>query len=48
VLGLGIWLVAVVAVGGFAGPAGVWAVDALAAGLAYLLMAAIEPWLRQA
>ncbi|HEV2253833.1 MAG TPA: hypothetical protein VGS06_11625 [Streptosporangiaceae bacterium] len=48
VLGLGIWLVAVAAVGGFAGPAGVWAVDALAAGLAYLLMAAIEPWLRQA
>jgi hypothetical protein len=48
VLGLGIWLVAVAAVGGFAGPAGVWAVDALAAGLAYLLMAAIEPWLPQA
>ena len=46
VLGLGIWLLAVAAVGGFAGPRGVWAVDALAAGLAYLLMAAIEPWLR--
>jgi hypothetical protein len=36
----------VAAVGGFAGPSGVWAVDALAAGLAYLLMAAIEPRLR--
>ena len=45
--GLGIWLLAVAAVGGFAGPAGVWAVDALAAGLAYLLMAAVEPWLRR-
>ena len=47
VLGLGVWLLAVAAVGGFAGPNGVWAVDALAAGLAYLLMAAIEPWLRR-
>ena len=47
VLGLGIWLLAVAAVGGFAGPAGVWAVDALAAGLAYLLMAAVEPRLRR-
>lgn len=46
VLGLGIWLLVVAAVGGFAGPSGVWAVDALAAGLAYLLMAAIEPLLR--
>jgi hypothetical protein len=45
--GLGIWLLMVSAVGGFAGPAGVWAVDALAAGLAYLLMAAIEPWVRR-
>ena len=45
--GLGIWLLAVAAVGGFAAPAGVWAVDALAAGLAYLLMAAIEPWVRR-
>jgi hypothetical protein len=44
---LGLWLVVVAAVGGFAGPVGVWAVDALAAGLAYLLMAAIEPWLRR-
>jgi hypothetical protein len=48
VLGLGIWLLVVAAVGGFAGPAGVWAVDALAAGLAYLLMAAVEPWVRPA
>jgi hypothetical protein len=46
VLGLGIWLLVVAAAGGFAGPSGVWAVDALAAGLAYLLMAAVEPWLR--
>lgn len=45
--GLGLWLVAVAAAGGFAGPAGVWGVDALAAGLAYLLMAAFEPWLRR-
>jgi hypothetical protein len=44
--GLGIWL-ALAAVGGaFAGPAGVWAVDALAVGLAYLFMAAFEPRLR--
>jgi len=47
VFGLGVWLVVVAAVGGFAGPAGVWGVDALAAGLAYLLMAAIEPRLRR-
>jgi hypothetical protein len=47
VTGLGLWLVAVAAGGGFAGPAGVWGVDALAAGLAYLLMAAIEPRLRR-
>jgi hypothetical protein len=47
VFGLGVWLVAVAAVGCFAGPAGVWGVDALAAGLAYLLMAAIEPRLRR-
>jgi hypothetical protein len=47
VFGLGVWLVVVAAAGSFAGPAGVWAVDALAAGLAYLVMAAIEPWLRR-
>ena len=39
--GLGIWLIAVAAFSGFAGPAGVWAVDALAVGLPFLLMAAI-------
>jgi hypothetical protein len=48
VAGLGVWLLTVAAVGGFAGPAGVWAVNALAAGLAYLLMALIEPRLRRA
>lgn len=47
IAGLGLWLVAVAAVGGFADPVGVWAVDALAAGLAYLLMAAIGSWLRR-
>ncbi len=44
--GLGIWLVAVAAGGAFAGPVGVWAVGALAGGLAFLLMAAIGPRLR--
>jgi uncharacterized membrane protein SirB2 len=39
--GLGIWLIAVAAFSGFAGPAGVWAVDALAVGIPFLLMAAI-------
>ncbi len=47
VAALGLWLVVVAAVGGFAGPVGVWGAGALAAGLAYLLMAAIEPWLRR-
>jgi hypothetical protein len=47
VTGLGLWLLVVAAAGGFAGPAGVWGVDALAAGLAYLLMAAIQPRLRR-
>ena len=47
VAGLGAWLLAVAAAAGFAGPAGVWGVNALA-GLAYLLMAAIEPRLRRA
>jgi hypothetical protein len=43
----GLWL-AVAAVGGaLAGPAGVWGVDALAVGLAYLFMAALEPLLRR-
>ena len=48
VAGLGAWLLVVAAVAGFAGPAGVWGVNALAGGLAYLLMAAIEPRLRRA
>jgi hypothetical protein len=39
--GLGIWLIAVAAFGGFAGPAGVWAVDALAVGVPFLVMAVI-------
>jgi hypothetical protein len=46
VSGLGLWLIAVAAGGAFAGPVGIWAVGALAGGLAFLLMAAIEPWLR--
>lgn len=45
--GLGLWMVIVAAAGGFAGPAGVWGVDALAGGLAYLLLAAFEPRLRR-
>ena len=40
--GLGLWLIAVAAFSGFAGPAGVWAVDALAVGVPFLLMAAIR------
>jgi len=48
VSGLGIWLVAVAAAAAYAGPVGVWAVGALAGGLAFLLMAAVEPWLRRA
>jgi len=47
VFGLGIWLVTVAAVGAFAGPAGVWGVDALAGGLAFLLAAVIDPWMRK-
>lgn len=39
--GLGTWLIAVAACSGFAGPAGVWAVDALAVGLLFLLIAAL-------
>ena len=39
--GLGIWLIAVAAFGGFAGPVGVWAVDALAVGVPFLAMAVI-------
>jgi hypothetical protein len=40
--GLGCWLIAVAAASGFAGPAGTWAVDALAVGVPFLLMAAIR------
>lgn len=40
--GLGIWLIAVAAFSGFAGPAGAWAVDALAVGVPFLVMAAIQ------
>lgn len=47
VLGLGGWLLIVVVAGAFAGPAAVWGVYALAAGLGYLLVAAIEPRLRR-
>jgi hypothetical protein len=39
--GLGIWLIAVAAFSGFAGPAGAWGADALAVGIPFLLMAAI-------
>lgn len=39
--GLGIWLIAVAALGGFAGPVGVWAVDALAVGIPFLVLAVI-------
>jgi hypothetical protein len=46
--GFGLWL-AVTAVGAaFAGPHGVWGVDALTAGLGFLSMAALEPRLRRA
>jgi hypothetical protein len=40
--GLGIWLIAVAAFSGFAGPAGTWAVDALAVGLPFLLMGGLR------
>lgn len=40
--GLGVWLIAVAAFSGFAGPAAVWAVDALAVGIPFLLLAAIR------
>jgi hypothetical protein len=40
--GLGLWLVAVAAGSAFAGPAAVWAVDALAVGLAFLALAAVR------
>ena len=40
---LGVWLIVVAGTSGYAGPVGVWAVGALAAGLAFLLMAAVRP-----
>lgn len=42
VFGLGIWLIAVAAASGYAGPVTVWAVDALAGGLAFLLVAVVR------
>lgn len=44
---LGLWLVAVAAGGAFAGPVGIWAVGALAGGLAFMLAGAIGPVLRR-
>ena len=43
-LGLGLWLLAVAAGSGFAGPVTVWAVSALAGGGALLVMAATGLW----
>jgi hypothetical protein len=40
--GLGVWLIVVAACSGFAGPVGVWAVDALAVGIPFLLIAVIR------
>jgi hypothetical protein len=45
--GLGCCLVVVAAASSFAGPVTVWAVDAVAGGVAYLLMAVFQPWLRR-
>ncbi len=47
VAALGLWLVIVAAVSGYAGPRTVWGVDALAVGPAFLLAAALEPRLRR-
>jgi hypothetical protein len=41
VFGLGVWLIAVAALSGFAGPAGVWGVLALAVAAGFLALAAI-------
>jgi hypothetical protein len=46
--GFGLWLAATAVAGAFAGPHGVWGVDALTAGLGFLFMAALEPRLRRA
>jgi hypothetical protein len=45
--GLGLWLVLVAAVGGYAGPATVWAVGALAVGPAFLVAAVVESRVHQ-
>lgn len=47
-LALGLWLLAVAAEGGWAGPVTYLAVIALAGGGGIMLMAAIEPVLRRA
>ena len=47
VLGLGLWLLAVGAGAGFAGPAAVWGVTALAGGTSLLLIAGIGLRLRR-
>jgi hypothetical protein len=46
--GFGLWLAATAVAAAFAGPHGVWGVDALTAGLGFLFMAALEPRLRRA
>jgi hypothetical protein len=43
VAALGLWLVIVAAVSGYAGPRTVWGIDALAVGPAFLLVAALGP-----
>lgn len=47
VAALGLWLVIVAAVSGYAGPRAVWGIDALAVGPAFLLVAALEPRLHR-
>lgn len=46
--GLGLWMLLVAAAGGYAGPATVWAVGALAVGPAFLLAAMVETRVRLA
>jgi hypothetical protein len=43
VAALGLWLVIVAAVSGYAGPHAVWGIDAIAVGPAFLLVAALQP-----
>ncbi len=48
VFGLGCWLIVVAGCSGFAGAVGVWAVDALAAGVGFLVVAAVAfAWARR-